>query len=65
MSMRVVVVRPFGTHGRGDILADASEVKQILTSEHAADVVRVRVAAALTPSAAADGGTNGTNMKGS
>jgi hypothetical protein len=45
MNMHLVVVRPFGGLARGDVVADAARIADILKSEHAHDVVRVTVAA--------------------
>jgi hypothetical protein len=41
MDMHLVVVRPFGDLARGDIVADAIRIAEILNSEHARCVVRV------------------------
>ena len=41
MQFHLVVVRPFATFSRGDIIADAAKISQILRSEHAHFVVRV------------------------
>jgi hypothetical protein len=41
MNMHLVVVRPFGGLARGDVVADAARIAEILKSEHAHDVVRV------------------------
>jgi len=41
MSIKLVVVRAFGRHARGDVIDDAGEADQVLRSEHAACVVRV------------------------
>ena len=41
MDMHLVVVRPFAGLARGDVVADAERVSEILKSEHASDVVRV------------------------
>jgi hypothetical protein len=41
MDIKLVVVRAFGRHARGDVIEDASEVAQVLCSEHSACVVRV------------------------
>lgn len=64
METRLVIVRPFGPHERGDVLTDASELLKILASEHAANVVRVN-AAAPAPGATTDRGTATTNFRGS
>ena len=39
--MHLVVVRQFNTFARGDIVTDATRIKQILNGEHARFVVRV------------------------
>jgi hypothetical protein len=41
MDMHLIVVRPFGGFARGDAIADAARITDILKSEHARDVVRV------------------------
>jgi hypothetical protein len=41
MNMHLVVVRPFAGLARGDVVADAARIADILKSEHAHDVVRV------------------------
>jgi hypothetical protein len=41
MSIQLVVVRPFGTFGKGDVISDAPTIAQVLGSEQAACVVRV------------------------
>ena len=41
MSIKLVVVRAFGRHARGDMIEDAAEVARVLAGEHAAQVVRV------------------------
>jgi hypothetical protein len=41
MDMHLVVVRSFGGLARGDIVADAIRIAEILNSEHASCVVRV------------------------
>ncbi len=53
MNSTLVVVRPFGTHAKGDAVSDAAAIAQILASEHAANVVRVFAAHAPTPAPAA------------
>jgi hypothetical protein len=37
----VVVIRPFGRHGVGEMIRDPDSVREILNGEHAQDVVRV------------------------
>ena len=46
MDMHLVVVRPFGGLARGDVVADSARIADILSSEHAASVVRVVIPAA-------------------
>jgi hypothetical protein len=41
MDMHLVVVRSFRELARGDVVADAARVAEILNSEHASSVVRV------------------------
>jgi hypothetical protein len=41
MDAIVIVVRPFGTHAIGDVIADPGEMRDALNGEHARDVVRV------------------------
>jgi hypothetical protein len=41
MDMHLVVVRSFGDLARGDLVADAARITDILNSEHAGCVVRV------------------------
>lgn len=41
MDIHLVVVRPFGGLARGDVIADPVRITQLLSSEHAHDVVRV------------------------
>jgi len=43
MSMNLVVTRPFAGFARGDIITDDARIADILASEHAHHVVRVRV----------------------
>ncbi len=55
MTTKLVVVRPFATHGKGDVITDATQIASILQGEQAACVVRVIVptpAAAAAPAAA-------------
>jgi len=59
---RLVVVRAFGAHARGDILSEADQTTKILMSEHAADVVRVGAAAA-AGDASADAGIVGAKAE--
>lgn len=41
MDMHLVVVRPFDELRRGDVVTDAKRISQIMSSEHARNVVRV------------------------
>jgi hypothetical protein len=41
MDIKLVVVRAFGRHARGDAIDDAREVAEVLQGAHAASVVRV------------------------
>jgi len=41
MDIHLVVVRPFSGLARGDIIADVAHVSEVLSTEHAHDVVRV------------------------
>ena len=41
MTMHLVVVRPFGRHAKGDVIAAAAEVSVVLGSENSGSVVRV------------------------
>jgi hypothetical protein len=41
MKFHLVVVRPFAAYSRGDIIADAARISEILNGEHAHAVVRV------------------------
>jgi hypothetical protein len=43
MEWKLVVVRPFGTHLKGDVLSDATLIARVLASDNARDVVRVTV----------------------
>ena len=43
MSLQLVVVRPFSSFARGDVISDAARVEKILSSENARSVVRVVV----------------------
>jgi len=42
MFMNLVVTRPFAGFARGDIVTDDARITEILASEHAHHVVRVR-----------------------
>ena len=46
MEIQLVVVRPFAGFARGDVVADATHMDEILKSEHAHSVVRVAKPAA-------------------
>ncbi len=39
--MHLIVVRPFGPYGVGDVLSDVETVAQVLGGEHAGCVVRI------------------------
>lgn len=41
MEMHLVVVKPFGSFSRGDVITDPTRITSILSSEHARFVVRV------------------------
>lgn len=41
MDIKLVVVRDFGAHRRGDVIEDEALISQILADERAACVVRV------------------------
>ena len=41
MDIKLVVVRPFGTHQRGDVVTDVAEIAKVQAGEHAGCVVRV------------------------
>ena len=41
MAIQLVVVRAFGTYAKGDLIADASVIAEILADERARNVVRV------------------------
>ena len=41
MNFHLVVLKPFGTFKRGDLIADAATVQKILSSGNADSVVRV------------------------
>jgi hypothetical protein len=45
MTIQLVVVRPFGTYAKGDVIGDAASIAAISASEQATCVVRVRPAA--------------------
>lgn len=41
MDFHLVVVRPFSTYSRGDVITDVARISDILKGEHAHAVVRV------------------------
>lgn len=41
MDFHLVVVRPFGQLARGDVVTEATRIAEVLSSEHAHNVVRV------------------------
>lgn len=41
MEFRLMTVRPFGAHRKGDVISDPSEVAKILAGEYAGNVVRL------------------------
>jgi hypothetical protein len=41
MSIFLVVVRPFWTYGKGDVVSDAASIADIVSSDKASWVVRV------------------------
>ncbi|HEX4261018.1 MAG TPA: hypothetical protein VHY76_07940 [Acetobacteraceae bacterium] len=41
MEFVLVVVRPFGSYRRGDLIADQADIERVLQGGHAHDVVRV------------------------
>jgi len=41
MDFGLIVVRPFGTHAKGDVIGDAGEIDRILRTEQARHVVRI------------------------
>ena len=61
MEFRLVTVRPFGTHRKGDVISDPSEIAKILASADAGNVVRI--AAPLTPASPAPPPTAGTSSR--
>lgn len=42
MTIQLVVVRPFKTYSKGDVIGDAASIATILASEQASCVVRVQ-----------------------
>lgn len=59
MVMKLMVVRPFGVHAKGDVVTDPAEVTKILACEDACKVVRVSAPTTpnqnATPASAGDG----------
>jgi hypothetical protein len=49
MTFQLVVVRPFGTYSKGDVIGDAASIAAIMASEQATCVVRVQVGAPSQP----------------
>lgn len=47
MEMKLLVVRAFGPHTKGDILSDSGDIAKIIAGQHAGDVVRVGAWAAM------------------
>jgi hypothetical protein len=41
MTSKLVVLKPFASFKRGDMITDAAEIATVLASEHALSVVRV------------------------
>ncbi len=41
MTTVLVVVRPFASHAKGDVITDAATITKILAGENAGNVVRV------------------------
>ena len=52
MEFRLVAVRPFAAHRKGDVIGDPSEIAKIIAGADAANVVRVAVPLAPPPAAA-------------
>lgn len=52
MEFRLVTVRPFGAHRKGDVISDPSEVTKILAGEDAGNIVRVAAPSAPASTAA-------------
>lgn len=52
MEFRLVTVRPFGAHRKGDVINDSSEIAKILAGEDASNVVRVAMPPASTSTSA-------------
>ena len=49
MTIQLIVVRPFATHAKGDVIGDAASIAAILASEQATSVVRVQLPAQSQP----------------
>jgi len=49
MEAVLIVVRPFGSHGVGDVIAEPGQMREALRGEHARDVVRVATATKPVP----------------
>ena len=60
MTIQLVVVRPFGTYVKGDVIGDAASIAAVLASEQAANVVRVQ-----QPSSSAQPGKGGYRCRSS
>jgi hypothetical protein len=41
MSVQLVIVRPFGTYNKGDMITDTATIANVLAGESVANVVRV------------------------
>ena len=41
MSVQLIVVRPFGTYGKGQLITDTATIAKVLAGENVANVVRV------------------------
>lgn len=41
MDVRLVIVRPFGSYRKGDVVSDPTEIAKILASESTRNVVRI------------------------
>lgn len=45
MNLHLVVVRAFGAYAKGEVIADAAAIAEVLGGEHVRNVVRVAAAA--------------------
>lgn len=45
MDMRLVIVRPFGSHAKGDVITEPGEIAKILAGDNGHDVVGVALPA--------------------